>query len=489
MADSINNTIFEHLKTQASRRSFLTRTSTGIGSIALAGLLQAQFAKAAGISSAGISSAQTSAGMINPRHVAPKAKRVIYLYMAGGPSHLETLDYKPKLMEMSGKAMPESFTKGQPIAQLQNQALKCLAPQYEFGRFGKSGQMLSSIFPHIGSVADDICIIKSMVTEAINHDPAHTFMNTGSTVSGRPSMGSWLWYGLGSDASDLPGFVVLTSTGNSGQKQPIASRMWHSGFLPSKYQGVHFRSKGDAVLYLNAPNGVTQGRQRDVIDSIQQLNQMQNTLVDDPEIATRISQYEMAFKMQTSVPGLMDISDEPQETLDLYGTKGADGSFASNCLLARRLAQRGCRFIQVYHRDWDHHSGVKTGIDVIAKEVDQPAAALIKDLKRRGMLDETLVVWGGEFGRTPMAQGNGRDHHIKGFSIWMAGGGIKGGITHGATDELGYNAVEKIVHVHDLHATLLQLLGIDHLRMSVRAQGRDFRLTDVFGNVVNDILA
>jgi hypothetical protein len=385
--------------------------------------------------------------------------------------------------------MPDSFTKGQPIAQLQNQALKCFAPQHEFKRFGKSGQEIAAVFPHIGSVADDICIVRSMVTEAINHDPAHTFMNTGTSISGRPSMGSWLWYGLGSEAENLPGFVVLTSTGGSGQKQPIASRMWHSGFLPSKYQGVHFRSKGDAVLYLGNPRGVTAGQQRDVIDTISKLNRLEDRIVADPEIETRISQYEMAFKMQTSVPGLMDLAEESKSTLEMYGTQGADGSFAANCLLARRLAEKGVRFIQVYHRDWDHHGGLKDGISTIAREVDQPAAALIKDLKQRGMLDDTLVVWGGEFGRTPMAQGNGRDHHIKGFSLWMAGGGIKGGITHGSTDELGYNAVENIVHVHDLHATMLQLLGIDHKRLTVKTQGRDFRLTDVSGDIVQGILA
>jgi hypothetical protein len=473
---------YELLKLRASRRSFLNRSACGIGSIALASLLNPSITRAAAAPNA------QSLGFINPRHFAPKAKRVIYLYMAGGPSHLETLDYKPKLAEMSGKPMPESFTKGQPIAQLQNQALKCLEPQHAFKKFGKSGQEIATVFPHIGSIADDICIIKSMVTEAINHDPAHTFMNTGTTISGRPSMGSWLWYGLGSEAADLPGFVVLTSSGRSGQNQPIASRMWHSGFLPSKYQGVHFQSKGDAVLYLGTPGGVSAGQQRDVIDTVEKLNRLEDAVVEDPEIATRISQYEMAFKMQTSVPGLMDLSNEPKETMELYGTKGADGSFAANCLLARRLAERGVRFIQVYHRDWDHHGGVKDGIGTIAKEVDQPAAALIKDLKQRGMLDDTLVVWGGEFGRTPMAQGNGRDHHIKGFSLWMAGGGIKGGITHGSTDELGYNAVENIVPVHDLHATMLQLLGIDHKRLTVKTQGRDFRLTDVFGNIVKEIL-
>jgi hypothetical protein len=472
---------FETLKALASRRSFLGRSTCGLGSLALASMLRPPTASAA--------PSPSPLGILTPRHFPPKAKRVIYLYMAGGPSHLETLDHKPKLAEMNGKPMPESFTKGQPIAQLQNQALKCLEPQHKFERFGKSGQEICSLFPHFGSIADDICIIRSMVTEAINHDPAHTFMNTGTTISGRPSMGSWLWYGLGSEAQDLPGFVVLTSTGNSGQKQPIASRMWHSGFLPSKYQGVHFLSKGDAVLYLGTPAGITPSRQRDVIETIEKLDRLEDSIVDDPEIATRISQYEMAFKMQTSVPGLMDLSGESKETLDLYGTKGGDGSFASNCLLARRLAERGVRFIQVYHRDWDHHGGVRDGIATIAREVDQPAAALIKDLKQRGMLDDTLVVWGGEFGRTPMAQGNGRDHHIKGFSLWLAGGGIKGGITHGATDELGYNAVENVVHVHDLHATMLQLLGIDHKRLTVKAQGRDFRLTDVFGNIVPQILA
>jgi hypothetical protein len=475
--------LFDQLKTQASRRSFLNRSACGIGSVALASLLSAPQSRGASYNGGGL------AGFVNPRHIAPKAKRVIYLYMAGGPSHLETLDFKPKLLEMSGKAMPDSFTKGQPIAQLQNQALKCFAPQHEFKRFGKSGQEIASVFPHIGSVADDICIVRSMVTEAINHDPAHTFMNTGTSISGRPSMGSWLWYGLGSEAENLPGFVVLTSTGGSGQKQPIASRMWHSGFLPSKYQGVHFRSKGDAVLYLGNPRGVTAGQQRDVIDTISKLNRLEDRIVADPEIETRISQYEMAFKMQTSVPGLMDLAEESKSTLEMYGTQGADGSFAANCLLARRLAEKGVRFIQVYHRDWDHHGGLKDGISTIAREVDQPAAALIKDLKQRGMLDDTLVVWGGEFGRTPMAQGNGRDHHIKGFSLWMAGGGIKGGITHGSTDELGYNAVENIVHVHDLHATMLQLLGIDHKRLTVKTQGRDFRLTDVSGDIVQGILA
>jgi hypothetical protein len=465
----------------ASRRTFLNRATTGIASAVLANFLKPNLATA--------SNAPASLGVVDPLHFAPKAKRVIFLCMAGGPTHFETLDYKPKLAELHGQPMPESYTKGQPIAQLQGQALNCFAPQFPFKKFGASGQEICEIFPHIGSVADELCIVRSMRTEAINHDPAHTFMNTGTTISGRPSMGSWLLYGLGSESDNLPGFVVLTSVGTGGQAQPIAARQWHSGFLPSRFQGVEFRSKGDAVLYVGNPKGVSREQQLEIVESANQLNKLHEQEVDDPEIATRIAQYEMAFKMQASVPELIDISDEPKSILDLYGTSGGDGSFAANCLLARRLAERGVRFIQLYHRGWDHHGGIKSGMPITAKEVDQASAALIRDLKNRGMLDDTLVVWGGEFGRTPMAQGDGRDHHIKGFSLWLAGGGIKPGISYGATDELGYNAVENIVHVHDLHATMLYLLGIDHERLIYRYQGRDFRLTDVSGKVVKDILA
>jgi hypothetical protein len=467
------------------RRVFLGQTIRGVGAVALASLLDPGLLRADGPAKP-----EHWGGVVQPLHFPARAKRVIYLTMAGGPSHLETFDYKPKLAAMSGQPMPESFTKGQPIAQLQGQKLVCLAPQHAFRKFGKSGQEMSELFPHLGNtVADDICIIRSMVTEAINHDPAHTFMNTGTTISGRPSMGSWVTYGLGSDNDNLPGFVVLTSTGRGGQNQPIASRQWHSGFLPSRFQGVQLRGQGDPVLYLSSPAGVRPDQQRDVVDTVQTLNRLHDGVVDDPEVATRISQYEMAFQMQTSVPELMDLAQEPARTLELYGTKGADGSFAANCLLARRLAERGVRFIQLYHRDWDHHGNLQNDIKLKAEEVDRPCAALIRDLKQRGMLDETLVVWAGEFGRTPMAQGNGRDHHIKGFSIWLAGGGIKGGITHGATDDLGYNAVEDVVPVHDLHATMLYLMGIDHKRLTTRFQGRDFRLTDVHGNVVQNILA
>jgi hypothetical protein len=454
------------------RRQFLGHAGRGVGAAALSSLL-----------------APAAAGRPPGLHHPPKAKRVIFLVMAGGPSHLETFDYKSTLAKMHGKPMPESFTRGQPIAQLQGAKLNCFAPQWAFKKHGKSGQEMNELFVHLPEVADELCIVRSLKTEAINHDPAHTFMNTGSSVSGRPSMGSWVTYGLGSEADDLPGFVVLTSNGRGGQNQPIASRMWAAGFLPSRFQGVHLRGKGDPVLYLSSPPGVDRGRQHDVIDAVGRLNQLRDAAVDDPEIATRVAQYEMAFRMQASVPRLMDLKDEPKKVLEMYGTQGADGSFAANCLLARRLAERGVRFIQLYHRDWDHHGNIKYDVKLKIEEVDRPLAALVKDLKRLDMLKDTLVVWGGEFGRTPMAQGNGRDHHVKGFSTWLAGGGVKGGITYGATDEFGYNAVEKVVPVHDLHATMLHLLGVDHERLTVRFQGRDYRLTDVHGHVVKDILA
>jgi len=473
-----------HWQDVIHRRTFLTGSAGLLGGAALSTFLN----PTAAIAATGDAPAKRWTGVVDPLHFAPKAKRVIFLCMAGGPSHLETFDYKRKLAELDGQPMPESYTKGQPIAQLQGKKLTCMAPQHPFDRHGKSGQQISRVFQHIPKIADDICIIRSLKTEAINHDPAHTFMNTGTAISGRPAMGSWLLYGLGSECEDLPGFIVMTSTGG-GQNQPIASRQWHSGFLPGKFQGVQFQSSGDPVLYVRNPPGVTAGDQRALIDTVQTLNRHRQTAVGDPEIATRIAQYELAFKMQMSVPTLTDFSDETQETLDLYGTKGGDGTFAGNCLLARRLAERGVRFIQLYHRGWDHHGGIKNGIVKTANHVDQGTAALIQDLKRRGMLDETLVIWAGEFGRTPMAQGNGRDHHMKGFSIFMAGGGVRGGIAHGATDELGYNAVHNVVHIHDMHATMLHLLGIDHERLTYRYRGRDFRLTDVHGHVVKEILA
>jgi hypothetical protein len=466
--------------TNVQRRAFLRRSAQGLGAVALASLLPQAGASAAGMP-----------GVLGTLPLPQKAKRVIWLTMAGGPSQLETFDPKPKLGEMHGQPMPESFTKGQQLAQLQGQKLTCFAPQHPFAKYGENQIEICSLFPHIGSVIDDICLIRSMTTDAINHDPAHMFMNTGSQIAGRPSMGAWITYGLGSEAADLPGFVVLTSLGRGGQNQPIAARQWNSGFLPSKHQGVHLRGKGEAVLYLNNPAGVSREQQLADVAAINALNLQHDSIVDDTEIATRIAQYEMAFQMQASVPNLMDLSGEGAETLELYGCQPGDGSFASNCLLSRRLAERGVRFIQLYHKDWDHHGGVKDGVKLKAEEIDRACMALIVDLKRRGMFDDTLIVWAGEFGRTPMSQGgSGRDHHNKAMTVWMAGAGIRGGMVYGATDELGYAAVENKTTVHDLHATMLHQLGIQHNAFSFKFQGLDAKLTGVEGaNVITDILA
>jgi hypothetical protein len=479
----VNNEPFHSI----NRRTFLGNSIASLGSLALASMFGEQVSAAA-IPHSALRTPQAK-GVVNPLHHAPKIKRVIFLYQAGGPSHLETFDYKPQLAKMHGQPMPESFTKGQQIAQLQNQKLTCYGPQVTFKRFGQSGQEICDLFPEIGGVADDICIIRSMWGEQINHDPAHQLMNTGSIIAGRPSMGSWLLYGLGAESEDLPGYVVLVSTGKGGQQQPIAARQWSAGFLPSKFQGVKLNSIGDPVLHINNPAGVKAALQRASINAINALNKLQYDATKDPEALTRIAQYELAFKMQTSVPGLTDMSKEPQSVLDAYGAVPGDGSFASNCLLARRLAERGVRFIQLYHRDWDHHNGLRMGVEFKAQEVDRATAALLRDLKQRRLFDDTLVIWGGEFGRTPMSQGGtGRDHHIKGFSFMLAGGGIKGGMTYGATDELGYAAVENPVSVHDLHATMLHLLGVNHLRLTVKFQGIDARLTNVSGEVVKAIL-
>ena len=470
------------------RRVFLKKGAMGVATTALATLLNPTPVLAA-------SGAAHWQGAVNPLHHNPKVKRVIWLTMAGGPSHLETFDFKPELLRQDGNPMPESFTKGQQIAQLQGKKLTCFGPQLTFQRYGQCGAEVCEHFPRIGSVVDDLCIIRSMTSDAINHDPAHMFMNTGSQITGRPSMGAWVTYGLGSDTKDLPAFVVLTSLGLGGQNQPIAARQWSSGFLPSRFQGVHLRGKGDPVLYLSNPPGVTRDRQHDVIAAVKEINDSYDEIVGDPEIATRIVQYEMAFKMQMSVPELVDTSREPTEILKLYGCEPGDGSFASNCLLARRLAEQGVRFIQLYHRDWDHHGGVKEGVKQKANEVDRACAALIIDLKSRGMLDDTLVVWAGEFGRTPMSQltneglGRGRDHHNKGFSIWLAGGGVRGGLTYGSTDELGYAAVENPVTVHDLHATMLHMLGIEDQQFTVEFQGLKAKLTGVEpASLLHDIL-
>ena len=463
---------------QLHRRAFIGNTSRGLGAVALASLL-------------GRTGLAAAPGVLTKLPLPQKAKRVIWLTMAGGPSQLELFDHKPRLAEMDGKGMPESFTKGQQLAQLQGQKLICQGPQFTFARHGKNGTELSELLPHIGSVADDICVIRSMTTDAINHDPAHMFMNTGSQIAGRPSMGSWVTYGLGSEAEDLPGFVVLVSTGKGRSPQPIAARQWSSGFLPSKHQGVQLRSKGDPVMYLTNPPGVSRDAQGGDVDAIAALNLHRDKVVADPEVATRIAQYEMAFKMQGSVPKLMDVSAEDPKTLALYGCVPGDGSFAANCLLARRLAERGVRFIQLYHKDWDHHGGVKDGIAFKAAEIDRACMALITDLKQRGMLDDTLIVWAGEFGRTPMSQGgSGRDHHNKAMTVWMAGGGIKGGIVHGQTDELGYAAVDKVTTVHDLHATMLHQLGVNHEAFTIKFQGLDAKLTGVEpSKVIKEIVA
>ncbi len=455
---------------EIARRTFLRQH--GLGAVALASLLPT------GRQHVAAEHAGTGLGVVQPMHHSPRVKRVIHLCMAGGPSHLETFDPKPTLAELDGSPMPESVTAGQPIAQLQGKELKVMGPQHPFVKRGESGLEMTEIFPQMGGIADDICVIKSMHTEQINHDPAHTFFNTGTAISGRPSMGSWVLYGLGSETEDLPGFIVLTSEGGA-QGQPISSRQWHSGFLPSRFQGVQLHSTGAPVHYVHNPPGVGPTQQQQVIEAVGKINAARLAELDDQEILTRIRGYELAFRMQTAVPELTNLADEPDHVIHMYGCTPGDGSFASNCLLARRLAERGVRFIQLYHRGWDHHGGIKAGMVTSAKLVDQATAALVKDLKQRDLLKDTLLVWGGEFGRTPMAQGNGRDHHIKGFSTWLAGGGIRGGTTYGETDEFGYNAVENPVHVRDFHATMLHLLGINHERFSFRFQGLDFRLTGV----------
>lgn len=459
------------------RRTFLQRSLSSLGVFALGDLLARDSVAAPWKGTLGAGT-----------HHLPKVKRVIHLCMAGGPSHLETFDYKSELERLHGKPMPESFTAGEQLAQLQGKALNIMGPAFGFSPRGKSGVMVNDQFPHIGSVADEIAVVRSMYTEQINHDPAHTFFNTGSIIPGRPCMGAWTLYGLGTVSSDLPGYVVMSSVGG-GQGQPISSKQWHNGFLPSQFQGVQLQSKGDPVYYVNNPEGVSRAAQGDLIETVNALNDLHLQQSHDREIAARIAQYELAYRMQASVPELAEFGNEPQHVLDLYGCTPGDGSFASNCLMARRLAERGVRFIQLYHRGWDHHGGLPTHFPIAAKHVDQGTGALIKDLKMRGMLDDTLIIWGGEFGRTPMAQGgNGRDHHIKGFSIFLAGGGIKGGTSYGATDELGYASVEHPTSIHDLHMTMLHLLGIDHERLNFRFQGRDFRLTDVHGKLIKGIL-
>jgi hypothetical protein len=467
-----------------TRRTFLGRAATGIGTLALASLLNER-AQA---------DETRSGGVLQKLHYQPKAKRVIFLFQSGGPSQIDLFDPKPKLNELTGKPMPESLTTGERVAQLQGAKLVCMGTKYKFAKYGQSGADVSELLPWTAKMVDDVTIIRSMVTEAINHDPAVTFFQTGNQQPGRPTMGAWLSYGLGSMNRNLPAFVVLLS--GLGQGQNLHARYWGSGFLPSVHQGVQFRPTGDPVLFVSNPAGVDGDTRRIVLDGLRDLNALKHEAIGDPEIATRIEQYEMAYRMQTSVPELMDVSKEPKRVLDLYGEDvHKPGTFARNCLLARRLAERGVRFIQLYHRDWDQHNNLPTELERQCRQSDRGGYALVQDLKERGLLDDTIVLWSGEFGRTPMAQGStkldnyGRDHHMKAFTSWVTGGGFKRGALIGATDEFGYNVTEAPCHVHDLHATMLHLLGIDHEKLTYRFQGRDFRLTDVHGKLLQNLLA
>jgi hypothetical protein len=470
-----------------TRRHFFAQCGVGVGSMALASLL-----------GQGRASAAASPDPLAPRpgHFPARAKSVIYLFMAGGPSQLELFDYKPALKEHHNKPIPESFIKGKRFAFMDTFAKevpKLLATGRKFAQHGHSGAWVSECLPELAKVVDDLAFLRSVTTEPINHAPAKLFVNTGTTQFGRPSMGSWVSYGIGSESRDLPGFVVL----QSGPRGPRGGALlWGSGFLPSTYQGVPLRNGPEPILDLDCPRGVDVGRQRSALDAIRDLNRERLEATGDPEIATRIASYEMAYRMQTSAPELIDLAGESKETLDLYGAVPGKPSFANNCLLARRLVERGVRFVQLYHTDWDHHGGpgqdLDGALDLVCRDVDRPCAALVQDLKRRGLLDDTLVVWGGEFGRTPMGEVRervGRNHHVDAYTMWMAGGGVKPGITLGVTDDFGFAPVEDRVHVHDIQATILHLLGLDHTRLTYRVQGRDFRLTDVEGQVITKLLA
>ncbi|MCE9551940.1 MAG: DUF1501 domain-containing protein [Planctomycetes bacterium] len=474
-----------------NRRQFFSRASAGIGTLALASLLNSDGVAATS------GTAKPTGQLPGLPHFAPKAKRVIYLFQCGAPSQMETFDYKPKLKELNKTELPASVRMGQRLTGMTSgqKTLPIANPIFKFSQHGKCGAWVSELMPYHAGVVDDLCFIKSMHTEAINHDPAITFFQTGNQQPGRPSIGSWFSYGLGSENEDLPAFIVLLSKNNYAQAQPIYDRLWGSGFLPSNHQGVKFRSQGDPVLYLGDPAGSDAATRRRMLDALAEINQRRHAELGDPEITTRIAQYEMAYRMQTSVPELADFSDEPESTFKLYGEDARKpGTHAANCLLARRLAERNVRFIQLFHRDWDHHSNLPAEHRKLCKEDDQGSAALITDLKQRGMLDDTLIVWGGEFGRTVYSQGTltatnyGRDHHPRCFTVYIAGGGIKRGISYGKSDDFCYNIAENPVHVHDLHATIMHCMGIDHERLTYRFQGRDFRLTDVHGKVVKEIL-
>lgn len=474
-----------------TRRQFFGRASAGIGTAALATLMQGQAHSAIKNSPTG------SQGILGHPHFAPRAKRIIYLFQSEGPAQQDMFDYKPQLAAIHGTDLPASIRGTQRLTGMTSGQDKfpVVASKYKFQQQGQSGIWMSELVPHISKIADDMCLIKTMNTEQINHDPGMTFFQTGHQQPGRPSMGAWLNYGLGCDNDNLPGYIVLISKGSSKRNaQALFQRLWGAGFLPSEYQGVNFRAGKDAVLYLTNPPGITAATRRNMLDSLGQLNEMSYESFGDPEIEARIAQYEMAYRMQTSVPDLMDTADEPEHIVDMYGPDARKpGTFAANCLLARRLAERGVRFIQLFHRGWDQHGDLPTDLPLQCIDTDQPSAALVQDLKQRGMLEDTLVVWGGEFGRTVYCQGSdlvnyGRDHHGRNFCIWMAGGGVKPGYVHGETDDFSYNIVKDPVHVHDLNATMLYMMGIDHERLTYKFQGRDFRLTDVHGRVVHEIL-
>ncbi len=489
---SIESSLSEERRLFLARRHFFGRSATGIGTAALASLLTPDLFAAP-------SSSKSEEMPPSGLHFAPTAKRVIYLFMADAPSQMDLFDYKPKMSEWYDKDLPDSVRKGQRITTMTSgQARFPIAPSiFKFSQHGRNGVWISELLPYTAKIVDDISIVRSVNTEAINHDPAITYIQTGSQLPGRPSMGAWLSYGLGSESKDLPAFVVLHSRWSSGAgSQALFSRLWGSGFLPTRYQGVSLRSSGDPVLYLSNPPGVKDTTRRKMLDGLARLNQKTQEAIGDPEVATRIAQYEMAYRMQSSVPELADISREPKSVLDLYGPEVTQpGTFAANCLLARRLAERGVRFTQVYIRGWDHHSTLPENIRKQARDIDQACYALITDLKQRGLFDDTLVVWGGEFGRTVYCQGTlsqtnyGRDHHPRCFTQWMAGGGVKRGIVYGETDDFSYNVIQNPVHIHDMNATILHTLGIDHKRLTYRFQGRDYRLTDVHGEVVKELLA
>jgi hypothetical protein len=467
-----------------TRRWFFKECGVGLGAIALHNLLQDRAVAAPGANASG---ARVDPMAPKRPHFPARAKNVIFLFMAGGPSHLELFDNKPALTRYNGRLPPPELLRGYRAAFIRPDAT-FLGPKFKFARYGQCGMELSELLPHLGRCADDIAVVKSMVTDAFNHAPAQIFMNTGTQQFGRPSLGSWTTYGLGSESQDLPGFVVFSS----GKKGPSGgSSNWGSGFLPTVHNGVLFRSGGDPVLYLSNPPGIDRQTQRDSLDALGALNSRRLGVIGDPEIAARISSFEMAYRMQASAPELMDIAREPRHVLEMYGAEPGKSSFANNCLLARRLVEKGVRFVQLFHESWDQHGGLVSDLRKNCRDTDRPCAALLKDLKQRGLLDSTLVIWGGEFGRTPMVQGgdDGRDHHPNCFSMWLAGGGIKPGLTLGESDDFGFNATIDRVHVHDLHATVLHLLGFDHTRLTYRYQGRDFRLTDVHGRLAEKLLA